>query len=119
MESNYLDQLLVADNNTRRSAEQALYAMKDNAPANLVNLLLEGMKNQKLEVAQISCMMYKKLFLDDATTSSTLSNDDLEMMKQQIMGTLDFTNQQVSLLKRKGDVLSKIFAKQNKSEDLL
>ena len=35
------------------------------------------------------------------------------------MGTLDFNNQGVSLLKRKGDVLSKIFAKQQKSEDLL
>lgn len=56
-------------------------------------MLLDGMNNPKVEVAQLSCMMYKKLFLDDAQTASTLSVDDLEMMKQQIMGTLDFNNQ--------------------------
>lgn len=64
-------------------------------------------------------MMYKKLFLDDAATASSLSSEDLEVMKSQIMGTLDFGAQQIQLLRRKGDVLSKIFAKQNKSEDLL
>eukprot|EP00347_Sterkiella_histriomuscorum_P001538 403371652 len=119
MESNYIEQLLSTDNAARSQAEKALYSMRDTAPANLVSMLLESMKNQKQDVAQLSCIMYKKLFLDDATTSSTLSTDDLEMMKQQVMGTLDFNNQGVSLLKRKGDVLSKIFAKQQKSEDLL
>jgi len=69
--------------------------MKDTAPANLVSMLLEGMKAQKVEVAQLSCIMYKKLFLDDLTTANTLSTDDLEMMKEQIMGTLDFNSQQV------------------------
>lgn len=56
--------------------------MKDTAPANLVQMLLDGMKNPKLDIAQLSCLMYKKLFLDDTTTASTLSTDDLEMMKQ-------------------------------------
>ena len=35
------------------------------------------------------------------------------------MGTLDFNTQTLALLKRKGDVISKIYAKQNKNEDLL
>jgi hypothetical protein len=39
-------------------------------------------------------------------------------MKQTIMSNLDF-NQPLSLLKRKGDIISKIFARQDKSEDLL
>jgi hypothetical protein len=63
-------------------------------------------------------MMYKKMFLDQDNAKS-LNFDDLESMKTQIMGTLDFTNQSLSLLKRKGDVISKIFATQNKNEDLL
>jgi len=54
-------------------------------------------------------MMYKKMFLDQDNAKS-LSFDDLESMKSQIMGTLDFTNQSMQLLKRKGDVISKIFA---------
>lgn len=53
------------------------------------------MKSQKPEVAQLSCLMYKKMFLDDAQTASTLSIDDLEVMKNQIMGTLDFNGQQM------------------------
>jgi hypothetical protein len=39
-------------------------------------------------------------------------------MKSTIMNTLDF-NQPLMLLKRKGDIISKIYSKQNKSEDLL
>lgn len=61
--------------------------------------------------------MYKKLFLDDSR-SEGLSESDLEIMKTTIMGTMDFS-QSLTLLKRKGDIISKIFAKQNKSEDLL
>lgn len=66
MESNYIEQLLSADNEARRSAELQLNNLKANAPANLVNYLLENMKSEKPEVAQLSCLMYKKMFLDDA-----------------------------------------------------
>lgn len=45
-------------------------------------MLLDGMKNAKLDIAQLSCLMYKKLFLDDVSTASSLSTDDLEMMKE-------------------------------------
>ena len=53
--------------------------------------------------------MYKKLFLDDQK-SEGLSAEDLEMMKQTVMQTMDF-EQPLTLLKRKGDIISKIFAK--------
>jgi hypothetical protein len=53
--------------------------------------------------------MYKKLFLDDARSES-LTQADLQMMLESIMNTISFT-QNISLLKRKGDILSKIFAK--------
>ena len=39
-------------------------------------------------------------------------------MKTTIMSTMDF-EQPLTLLKRKGDIISKIFAKQNKNEELL
>jgi hypothetical protein len=53
--------------------------------------------------------MYKKLFLDDSR-SENLSESDLEIMKTTIMNTMDF-NQSLTLLKRKGDIISKIYAK--------
>ncbi len=61
--------------------------------------------------------MYKKLFLDDARSES-LSQADLTIMKDSIMNTISFA-QNISLLKRKGDILSKIFAKLKQSEELL
>lgn len=61
--------------------------------------------------------MYKKLFLDDSRSES-ISVSDLEVMKSTVMSTMDF-NQPLTLLKRKGDIISKIYAKQNQSEDLL
>lgn len=53
--------------------------------------------------------MYKKLFLDDSRADQ-LSHEDLEMMKQAVMSTMDFS-QNMTLLKRKGEIISKIFAK--------
>jgi hypothetical protein len=61
--------------------------------------------------------MYKKLFLDDSRADE-LTSEDLEMMKTAVMSTMDFS-QNMTLLKRKGDIISKIFAKQNRSEELL
>lgn len=51
MDSNYIEMLLSPDNQARISAEQALYQLKANSPANLVNNLLENMKSEKPEVA--------------------------------------------------------------------
>ena len=62
--------------------------------------------------------MYKKLFLDDSRAND-LSTSDLEMMKTSIMQTIDLGNQPLTLLKRKGDILSKVYAKLNQNEDLL
>lgn len=75
------------------------------------------MQSEKQEVASLSCILFKKYFLDDRSAES-ISESDLETMKTTIMSTLNF-NQPLPLLKRKGDLISKIFAKQNKNEDLL
>lgn len=40
-------------------------------------------------------------------------------MKMTVMNTMDFNTNSLLLLKRKGDIISKIYARQNKNEDLL
>lgn len=119
MESNLLETLLSADNAARKNAEAALMSARDSDPVSLLSTLVEGMKNSaKPEVAQLSCLMYKKLFLDDSRAQS-LSASDLGMMKASIMQTMDLSNQSLTLLKRKGDILSKVYSKLNQNEDLL
>ena len=86
-------------------------AERDANPGNLLNVLIEGMKNsQDQNIAQLAALMYKKLFLDDSKKSDSLTESDLEMMKSAVMSTMDF-NQNMTLLKRKGDIISKIFSK--------
>lgn len=118
MESAILQSLLSHDNATRKRAEESLMNERNTNPANLLNILIEGMKSsQDQNIAQLAALMYKKLFLDDSR-SDQLSNDDLELMKGAVMNTMDFS-QNMTLLKRKGEIISKIFAKQGKSEELL
>ncbi len=91
MDSNVLQQILSADNTVRKRAEEFLINERTSNPANLLNILLEGMKNDgNIGVAQLAAITYKKLFLDDAKSES-LSETDLEMMKSAIMQTLDFS----------------------------
>lgn len=82
---------------------------RDQNPQNLLSLLVEGMKAEEPSISQLAALMYKKMFLDDSRSES-LSPADLEVMKESIMSTICFS-QNITLLKRKGDILSKIFAK--------
>ena len=52
----------------------------------------------------------------DLRAQASLSNEDLESLKNAIEGTLDFEAQPMVLLKRKGDVLSKIYAKLDRKD---
>jgi len=74
------------------------------------------MTSQETEVAQISCVLFKKYFLDN---QEGVNIDDYEQMRQAVMGSLDFKTQPMLLLKRKGDLISKIYMLQNKNEELL
>ena len=58
----------------------------------------------------MSCILLKKYFLDFKSTAE-LNDTDLEAFKQAVSASIDFSTQSISLLKRKGDVLSKVFAK--------
>ena len=67
------------------------------------------------DVATLCCVLLKKYFLD-LRAKAELSAADLEQLKTAIEGTLDFEGQPMLLLKRKGDVLSKIYAKLDKKD---
>lgn len=75
------------------------------------------MKAETIEVTSLSCILLKKYYLDDKRAEG-LTNEDLEQIKCTVMGILDFS-QPLIILKRKGDIISKIFARQGKNQDLL
>lgn len=59
----------------------------------------------------------KKYYLDDVR-SKDMSNEELENMKNFVKQTLDFA-QPISLLRRKGEIISSVAARQGSSEELL
>jgi hypothetical protein len=114
--SNLLQDILVADNTVRQRAETELNNQRQSNPAALLQLFTANLKSEKIEVAQVSCVLFKKYFLDN---SEGISSTDFDQMLQVVMDSLDFKTQPLLLLKRKGDIISKIFTLQNKNEDLL
>ena len=114
--SNLLSDILGQDNTVRQRAETELNNQRTANPAALLSLFISNMRSEQLEIAQISCILFKKYFLDN---SEGISATDYEQMKQAVMESLDFKTQPLLLLKRKGDVLSKIFSLQGKNEELL
>lgn len=66
----------------------------------------------------MASLIYKKQFLDDERVNS-FSVEELEAMKVAVMNTMNFSTDSLQVLKRKGDIISKVYAKQNKNEDLL
>ena len=76
----------------------------------MAQALISQLSTGSTEVATLCCVLLKKYFLDIRATAS-LTPEDLESLKTAIEGSLDFENQPIVLLKRKGDVLSKIYSK--------
>jgi hypothetical protein len=66
----------------------------------------------------LAAQCLKKYFIDGSKGAVIDSAEDLEQMKQSVMRSLDF-KQPMSLLQRKGDIISTIYSKQQKNEDLL
>jgi hypothetical protein len=81
MEStNILSQVMSPDNQTRNRAEEFLKNERETNPANLLAILLSGMKpDSEPATAQLAALLYKKMFLDDARSES-LAATDLEYM---------------------------------------
>ena len=81
-----------------------------------MKLFMTNMKSEQTEVAQISCVLFKKYFLEN---SEGVSSDDLTQMQEAVRASLNFATQPLLLLKRKGDVLAKIYALRGDNETLL
>jgi len=116
MQSTFQD-LLSPDNSIRVRAEAAIEGEHARNPAAFADSLVMGL-GSKFEVASLCCVLMKKYFLDNRATT-VLSDTDLENLRNAVLSSMDFEKQPLPLLKRKGDVLSKIYAKLNKSEMLL
>ena len=107
--------LLALDNSVRGRAETELTTKRQSDPASLMQLFVTNLKNENVEVAQMSCVLFKKYFLDD---QQGLQPSDFEQMKVTVMESLDFA-QPMLLLKRKGDIIAKVFTLLDQSEVLL
>ena len=107
-------ELLSADNTIRQRAESTIQDSFTASPSQLAQALIAGLTTST-EVATLCCVLLKKYFLD-LRAQASLSNEDLEQLKGAIEGSLDFENQPMVLLKRKGDVLSKIYSKLEKKD---
>lgn len=111
-----LDQLLGSDNTNRARAEAELNNQRSSNPAALMSLFVSNMQSVKPDVAQISCVLFKKYFLDN---QEGVSGDDLEQMRQKVIESIDFKSQSLTLLKTKADLISKVYSVQGKNEELL
>ena len=107
-------ELLSADNTVRQRAEANISNEFASNPSQLAQALIAGLTTST-EVATLCCVLLKKYFLD-VRSQANLSAADLEGLKAAIEGSLDFDNQPMVLLKRKGDVLSKIYSKLEKKD---
>ena len=88
-------------------------------PASLARSLIAGLSAEQPEaIATMSCICLKKYYLD-IQAAAQLDSGDLETFKQAIVASLDFSSQTMSLLKRKGDVLSKIYSKLEQNGEFL
>lgn len=112
------EDLLSADNATRNRAEAEMESAQASNPSAFAATLLQGLSGQKVEVAQLCCSLIKKYFLNERN-STQLGEADLDSLRQALLDSMDFAAQPLNLLKRKGEVLSKIYAKLNKSEAML
>ena len=104
--TNLIKDLLQADNTIRQRAETQLNDQRSSNPGALMQLFIANMRSGETEVAMISCVLFKKYFLDN---TEGVDPSDLESMKMAVLTSLDFKTQQLPLLKRKGDLISKVF----------
>jgi len=115
---NLLSTIMNASTSTvdRQRAEAELTSQRTANPAALLQLFVGNLKNDNVETAQMSCIMFKKYFLDN---TEGVNPNDFDQMRVAVLESLDFKTQPMVLLKRKGDLISKIFMLQEKSEELL
>ena len=65
MQQNLLQDILSADNTARTRAEQEFEKQRTADPATLLQLFLGNLSNADESLAQMSCVLFKKYFLDN------------------------------------------------------
>jgi hypothetical protein len=113
---NLLSEVLDANNSIRQRAEGEINTQRQANPAALLQLFVSNLNNENEAISQISCVLFKKYFLDDTVG---VNPEDYEQMKKAVLESLDFSKQSLLTLKRKADLLAKIFKLQEQSEQLL
>jgi hypothetical protein len=106
--------LLSADNTARKRAEDKLTEASTAEPTNLVGGLIQGMNSGNVQVAMLCLVMLKKYFLDPRAATQ-LEPAQLEQVREAIQASIEFVEQPIMLLKRKADVLSKVYWKLSKN----
>ena len=85
--NNLLKDILGHDNATRQRAETSLNDQRTSNPAALLQLFTANISNTDPAVAQISCILFKKYFLDNR---EGIQNNDFEQMKTVVMESINF-----------------------------
>ena len=78
---NLLSEVLDANNTVRQRAEGEINTQRQSNPSALLQLFVSNLKNEKEDISQISCVLFKKYFLDD---SQGVNAEDYEQMKQAV-----------------------------------
>jgi hypothetical protein len=85
--ANLLQEVLDTNNTVRTRAEGELNTQRSANPAGLLQLFVSNLSNDNEEITQISCVLFKKYFLDD---TKDVNPEDYEKMKQAVLESLDF-----------------------------
>lgn len=106
MEStNLLADILNADNSVRQRAEADMNTQRTQNPAALMQLFTTNLQNADTNQAQMSCVLFKKYFLDN---TEGFDPSNFEQMGTAVINSID-PSQPMKLLKSKGDLISKIY----------
>lgn len=65
----------------------------------------------------MACVLLKKYFLD--VEEPNLPAAAFDKMTETVLASVEFKNQKLLTLKRKAEILAKVYKLQNKSEELL
>lgn len=85
--TNLVQAILGADNTARQRAETQMNSQRSTDAAGLMQLFMNNMKSDQTEVAQVSCVLFKKYFLEN---SEGVSPSDLQQMQEAVMASLNF-----------------------------
>ena len=84
---NLVQAILGSDNTARQRAEAELNSQRTTNPTGLMQMFMTNMKSDDSSVAQTSCVLFKKYFLEN---SEGVDSDVLRQMQEAVMESLNF-----------------------------